>query len=59
MVDASKELHIPYMYRKMMTPEEQFACMKSFKNFDKSGDGVIEMGEFTALLKDMGRTDVT
>jgi Ca2+-binding EF-hand superfamily protein len=46
MVDSSKHLDIPYMYRKMMTPEEQFSCMKSFKNFDKSGDGVIELSEF-------------
>lgn len=42
-----------------MSPEEQFAVIKSFKNFDKSGDGKIEQIEFKALLKDMGRTDVT
>ena len=42
-----------------MSPEEQFAVIRSFKNFDKSGDGKIEQVEFKALLKDMGRTDVT
>ena len=46
------------MYRKLMSPEEQFAVIRSFKNFDKSGDHVIEDHEFKALLKDMGRTDV-
>ena len=59
MVDSSKDLEIPFMYRKLMSPEEQTAVIRSFKNFDKSGDHVIEADEFKALLKDMGRTDVT
>ena len=58
MVDA-KNYEIPYTYRRLMTPEEQVAVIRSFKNFDKSGDGKIEQSEFKALLKDMGRTDVT
>jgi hypothetical protein len=58
MVD-SKVYDIPFIYRKLMTPEEQTAVIRSFKNFDKSKDGVIEQGEFKNLLKDMGRTDVT
>lgn len=37
----------------------QHQVLRSFRNFDKSGDGVIEEGEFKSLLKDMGRTDVT
>lgn len=59
MVDAKPTYDIPYMYRKVMTPEEQTAVIRSFKNFDKSGNGLIEQGEFQNLLKDMGRTDVT
>ena len=55
MVDA-KNYEIPYTYRRLMTPEEQVAVIRSFKNFDKSGDGKIEQSEFKSLLKDMGRT---
>jgi Ca2+-binding EF-hand superfamily protein len=58
MVDA-KDLVIPYAYKKLMSPEEQHQVLSSFKNFDKSGDGVIEESEFKSLLKVMGRTDVT
>lgn len=50
---------IPFSIRKFMTPEEQHAAIRSFKNFDKSGDGVIVKGEFRSLLNDMGRTEVT
>lgn len=59
MVDSTKELEIPFMYRKLMSPEEQTAVIRSFKNFDKSGDGFIETGEFANLIKDMGRTDIS
>lgn len=36
MVDAKPTYDIPYMYRKLMTPEEQTAAIRSFKNFDSS-----------------------
>jgi hypothetical protein len=38
MVDAAAKptYEIPYTYRKLMSPEEQFAIIRSFKNFDKS-----------------------
>jgi plastin-1 len=60
MVDAKKEVyHIPFMYKKLMTIEEQHQVIRSFRNFDKSGDGNVDSNEFKALLKDMGREDVT
>lgn len=59
MVDATPKYEIPYTYRKLMSPEEQSAVIRSFKNFDSSKDGVIEQSEFKNLLKDMGRTDVS
>ena len=59
MVDAAPTYDIPYTYKKLMSPEEQFAVIRSFKNFDTNKDGHIKDEEFKALLKEMGRTDVS
>lgn len=58
MVDAKCDYKIPFMYRKLMTLDEQAQVIRSFKNFDKSGDGNVDSKEFNDLLKDMGRKDV-
>ena len=42
-----------------MTIEEQNQVLRSFKNFDKSNDGMICKPEFAGLLKEMGRDDVS
>jgi hypothetical protein len=60
MVEANKiSYEIPFTIRKHMTPEEQTAAIRSFKNFDKNNDGTIVRDEFKNLLKDMGRDDVS
>lgn len=58
MVDAKTTYKIPFMYAKLMTLDEQAQVIRSFKNFDKSGDGNVDSAEFKDLLKDMGRKDV-
>lgn len=55
----SNNYEIPYSYKKYMSPEEQHAIVRSFKNFDKNKDGTVDRAEFKSLLKDMGRDDVT
>ncbi len=37
---------IPYSYKKYMSPEEQHAVIRSFKNFDKNQDGTVDRAEF-------------
>lgn len=58
MVDK-KTYEIPFMYRKLMTLDEQAQVIRSFKNFDKNGDGTVDSKEFKSLLVDMGRKDVS
>lgn len=54
-----KESPIPWNIRMYMSIEEQTQVLRSFKNFDLSGDGKICSSEFQSLLKDMGRRDIT
>lgn len=64
MVDSAKPKNfkqnpLPWNTRMYMSIEEQTQVLRSFKNFDLSGDGKICQTEFQGLLKDMGRTDIT
>ena len=61
MVDASAavELHIPFQYKKIFSPQECTELINSFKNYDHNKDGTICLKEFKSILKDLDRSDVT
>ena len=46
MVENTKNIEVPFSYRKHFTPEECVAMVNSFKNYDKDKSGKIDKSEF-------------
>jgi Ca2+-binding EF-hand superfamily protein len=59
MVESTQDYTIPFQYKKVFTPEECTELVQNFKNYDANKDGHICLKEFTKILKDMGRSDIT
>jgi Ca2+-binding EF-hand superfamily protein len=61
MVEAStsKEIAVPFSFKKIFTPEECTTLVGAFKSFDKDKSGTICASEFKNACKSMGHSDVT
>ena len=55
----SEQYEVPFIYRKVFTPEQSTEMVKSFKNYDKDKSGAMDKAEFKAALVDMGYRDIT
>lgn len=45
--------------QKTITPQEQTAFIKTFKSYDKNGDGVMDQSEFKNIMIDLGFRKIT
>lgn len=59
MVEASKDLVVPFAFKKVFNPEECTALVRTFKTYDKDKSGTIDAKEFKQVCKDLGRGDVS
>ena len=59
MVESSQEYEVPFKYKKVFTAEECTELLKAFKSYDKDGNGTMDAKEFSAVLKNLGHTEVT
>ena len=56
---SSADYEVPFIYRKVFTPEQSTEMVKSFKIYDKNKDGHMDKTEFKAALVDMGYRDIS
>jgi len=59
MVEATKDLVVPFAFKKIFSPEECTALVRAFQAFDKNKDGTMDAKEFKQACKDIGHGDVT
>lgn len=60
MVEATADKYtVPFLYRKVFSPEQSTEMVKAFKAYDKDQSGAMDKAEFKAALVDMGYRDIT
>ncbi len=59
MESTTNNFTFTFEQQKSITPQEQTAFIKTFKSYDKNGDGVMDQSEFKNIMIDLGFRKIT
>ncbi len=60
-MEEKKEMPMEFSFdqKKVLGPQDQSALIRSFKNYDKNGDGTMDQQEFKSVMIDLGYRKIT
>lgn len=59
MEESKISMEFTFDQKKVLGPQEQTALIKSFKIYDKNGDGTMDQSEFKSIMIDLGYRKIT